>query len=60
MQRFEFNLCPKYYKNYILAFERMVTARKKKGLPTKWNDGEDVMLWWLNEPGKDQQRLPGF
>lgn len=60
MQRFEFNLYPKYYKNYILAFERMVTARKKKGLPTEWNDGEDVMLWWLNEPGKDQQRLPGF
>ena len=38
---------PKYRQAYIKAFERMIQARKDKGLPTEWESGEDVMRWWL-------------
>ena len=56
----EFARYPKYYANYVRAFDRMVAARKAKGLPTEWTDGEDVMRWWLGEPPKEQMRLQGW
>lgn len=39
----------KYKQNYIRAFDRMLVRRKEKGLETQWQNGEDVMAWWLCE-----------
>lgn len=41
----------------LRAFDRMLIARKNKGLPKKWENGEDVMRWWLGEPPKEQMRI---
>ena len=44
---------PKYRKNYIKAFDRMLQTRKAKGLKNMgWDSGEDVMWWWLGENPK--------
>ena len=46
----EFNDFPKYKDAYIRAFDRMVKRRKELGLPaTKWENGEDVYRWWIEE-----------
>lgn len=39
---------PKFKAAYIRAFEKMIAERKKRGLPTEWKTGEEVMDWWLN------------
>ena len=43
----DFERWPRYRANYIKAFEKMIEARKAKGLKTTWETGEDVMKWWL-------------
>lgn len=50
---------PKYEKLYIKAFDRMVEARKEKGLETRasWRNGKDVMKWWV---GDDPMQLSMF
>lgn len=53
----EFARYPKYYRNYVHAFDRMLNARRQNGLPTEWETGEDVMRWWLEEPPKEQMRF---
>ncbi len=53
----EFARYPKYYQNYIRAFDRMLIARQNRGLPTTWESGEDVMRGWLGEPPKEQMRF---
>lgn len=45
----EFRLYPKYRQNYVKAFERMIEHRKERGLETEWQNGEEVMKWWLGE-----------
>ena len=40
---------PKYKQSYIRAFERMLDARKEKGLETQWETGEDVFRRWMND-----------
>lgn len=42
----EFADFPKYKQSYIRAFERMLDARKEKGLETQWETGEDVFRRW--------------
>ncbi len=50
-------LNPKYRRNYVMAFERMLEARREKGKETDtWKSGEDVMKWWLGED-VNQMRL---
>lgn len=51
----EFADFPKYKQSYIRAFERMLDARKEKGLETKWKTGEDVFRWWMNDDNLDGQ-----
>ena len=54
----EFADFPKYKRAYIKAFDRMLEIRKARGLECKWQCGEDVFLWWMedtNIPG--QMRL---
>lgn len=45
-----FRLYPKYYYNYIKAFDRMVKRLNEKGnKPTAWQNGEEVMRWWVSD-----------
>ena len=39
---------PKYKRNYLRAFERMLKERAKAGKTTKWKAPEEVMAWWLD------------
>lgn len=47
----EFARYPVYRNNYIRAFDRMLAARERKGLPTRdmWKDGESVLKWWIGD-----------
>jgi hypothetical protein len=36
------------------AFGKMLTLRKERELPTQWNNGEEVMDWWLNTERRDK------
>ncbi len=44
----EFERWPKYRDQYIRTFDRMIAARKEAGLSTEWQNGEEVMQWWIN------------
>ena len=50
----EFEQYPKYKEIYIRAFGRMVTARLESGLPTAWENGEDVFNWWVHRKNQDK------
>jgi phosphoadenosine phosphosulfate reductase len=39
---------PKFYKAYMLAFEKMLKAITNNYAKTKWTSAQDVMSWWLN------------
>ena len=45
----EFAKYPIYKQNYIAAFDRMLEARRAKGLPTKWENGKEVYTWWVGD-----------
>lgn len=45
----EFMRWPAYEKMYISAFERMLDARKAKGLPCDWQTGMDAFRWWMED-----------
>lgn len=45
----EFMRWSAYEKMYILAFGRMLDARKAKGLPCDWQTGMDVFRWWMED-----------
>ena len=47
---------PKFYKAYLLAFQKMLIERNKRlDLKTEWNTPEEVMNWWIYEPSKQIQ-----
>ena len=46
-QKEEFEKYPKIKQAYIHAFDKMLAERKKAGMKTEWETGEDVMSWWL-------------
>lgn len=57
----EFREFPEYREMYVRAFDRMLEARRRKGLEYRnetcrdWRCGEDVFLWWMedrNVPGQ--------
>ena len=50
----EFSDFPQYKKLYILAFERMLEERKRRGKECKWKTGEEVFLWWMED-----ENIPG-
>lgn len=47
----QFAIYPKYMRNYIAAFDRMLKRRKELGKPANkgWETGLDVFRWWLHE-----------
>ena len=58
---FEFRVFPQYKKLYIHAFERMIAERKRRGLETKWKNGEEVFLWWMQDENiKGQMNIEDF
>lgn len=51
----EFADFTEYKKLYIHAFDRMLEERKRRGKESKWKDGYEVFLWWMeddNIPGQ--------
>lgn len=40
---------PKFKKQYIRTFEKMIKLRKEKGLKCDWETGEEVYEWWLSK-----------
>ena len=57
----EFERYPKYRANYIRAFNKMVEIRNERHLKTMWQDGEDVMAWWVGDlKFNDQDELTLF
>ena len=53
-QKRELELYPKYRDNYIRAFDKMLEKRKEKGKTCQWENGEEVMKWWLRECSKQK------
>jgi phosphoadenosine phosphosulfate reductase len=51
----ELDRYPKFKATYIRAFEKMIAERNKRGLPTEWKTGEEVMDWWLGRSTKEKQ-----
>lgn len=46
----DFRLYPKYYYNYIRAFDKMIKAINEGGkITTAWQTGEEVMRWWVSD-----------
>ena len=43
----DFERWPKYKDIYIRTFEKMNEVRKKEGLHTYFETGEEVMEWWI-------------
>lgn len=52
----EFHDFPTFKLNYIRAFDRMLEVRKAKNLPTQWESGEEVFLWWIEDKNVVGQR----
>lgn len=50
----EFADFPQYKRMYINAFEQMLKVRKARGLKTKWKNGTEVFLWWMED-----KNIPG-
>lgn len=46
-RRRDFERFPKYRDMYIRAFGKMIVERKRRGLPTEWESGEEVFDWWM-------------
>jgi len=46
-RRRDFERFPKYRDMYIRAFYKMIAERRKRGLPTEWESGEEVFEWWM-------------
>lgn len=40
---------PKIKAAYIRAFSRMLDERHKRDLPCEWQNGDDVMHWWMED-----------
>lgn len=53
--RKEFRKYPKYYYNYIRAFDKMIKAINESGRKTTaWSSGEEVMRWWISDVNEIQ------
>ena len=55
----DFARYPVYERAYIRAFDRMIEARKQKGLPVRatWENGKAAMKWWV---GDDPMQISMF
>lgn len=53
----EFARWPEFKKLYLLAFEKMIEERKRRGLNDKmnWSTAEKVYKWWMEDKNLDGQ-----
>lgn len=51
----EFSDFPKYKDAYIRAFDRMLDAIHAGGKATRWKNGYDVFLWWMEDQNVEGQ-----
>lgn len=60
--RHDFQQYPKYYYNYIRAFDRLVKSLNEKDLKPRWKSGEEIMRWWVSDVNEiwGQQLFEGF
>ena len=56
-RRQEFADFPKYKDLYIKAFDKMIEVRKVNGKQTKWQNGEEVFLWWIEDKNVEGQLM---
>lgn len=49
----DFDRWPKMKRHYMVAFEKMVEARKARGLECRQKTAEEVMRWWMEETDPD-------
>ena len=45
----QFARYPKIKAAYIRAFDRMLAELQKRGRPSYWQTGADVMHWWMED-----------
>lgn len=45
----EFSSFPKFKQMYINAFDRMLQERKLRGKESRWENGNDVFHWWMED-----------
>ena len=45
----ELSRYPKIKRAYLKAFERMLKARRERGLKTRWENAEQVYDWWIGK-----------
>ncbi len=50
----ELDRYPKHKESYIRAFDRMLSARRERGLKVEWQSGESVMDWWINPTRREK------
>lgn len=57
----DFRKYPKYYYNYIKAFDKLVMVLNEKG-GCRWQSGEELMRWWVSEESEieGQTLFEGF
>jgi phosphoadenosine phosphosulfate reductase len=63
LRLFEFKYWPRYYKNYLKAFDKMLQANiaRKGQEAVVWKTAQDVMDWWIYEmPKEDPSQLKMF
>lgn len=53
----DFAQYPKYKAAYIRAFDKMIVRRRERGLPSVWQNGKEVMTWWV---GDDPNQITVF
>lgn len=51
----EFADFPTYKKAYILAFDKMVEERQRRGKKTVWKNGKEAFLWWMEDQNVEGQ-----
>lgn len=58
----DFSQYPKFYYNYIRAFDRLVKLLNEKVSNPIWKSGEEVMRWWVSDVNEilGQQLFEGF
>jgi phosphoadenosine phosphosulfate reductase len=47
-QEVEIKRWPRYYQKYLRSFDACLAKRRIDGLETKWEKGEQMMAWWLD------------
>lgn len=45
----EFARYPQYRAMYLRAFDRMIAERRRRELPTQWQNSEECFHWWMED-----------